>query len=283
MKIKTVAIIGAGVMGSATALHLARHGYRIILKDVRGKQLEKSQEMIKSQYRSTCMMLKSYQEVKLIDILNRISFQLDYSGFDSVELVIENIDEKKSSKVAEYRKLSSVCNNKTYFAINTSCFSITYLAGLLPNPDKAIGLHFMNPVPMKKTVEVIRGVHTSMDAEKFMSNFLRTIDKKAIIINDMPGFVSNRLSHLLMNEAAFLVQNNVAKPAQVDSIMKLSFGHQMGPLETADLIGLDTVVNSLNVLYESYQDTKFRCCPLLKKMVAAGFYGCKTKKGFYEY
>ena len=141
----------------------------------------------------------------------------------------------------------------------------------------------MNPVPLKEMVEVIKGYHTSKETEEEIVSFLKSLGKKPIVIGDLPGFVSNRISHLFMNEAAFIVQDGIATPEQVDNIIKLGFNHKMGPLETADLIGLDTVVNSLEVLYESYQDPKYRCCPLLKKMVDAGHLGRKSGKGFYKY
>ncbi len=283
MNIKTVAIIGAGVMGSDTALDIACYGYNVILKDLNTEILKEAEERIKQSFRMIKMMKKELCELKQEDVLPHIAFQTDYNGFENVDIVIENIVEVWESKKEEYKRLKEVCKPETLFAVNTSCISITKIGSLLPDTSKVIGTHFMNPVPMKKMVEVIRGFHTSQDTEDRITDFLKSLGKNPVVVNDCPGFVSNRLSHLFMNEAAFLVQDQVASPSQIDMIFKQGFGHKMGPLETADLIGLDTVVNSLNILYESFQDNKFRCCPLLKKMVDAGLLGKKSGKGFYDY
>lgn len=157
------------------------------------------------------------------------------------------------------------------------------LASYTQRPEKVIGTHFMNPVNQIHSVEVIKGIHTSAETIERTQHLLEVMGKQAIIINDMAGFVSNRISHLMMNEAAFILQDRIADAATIDEIFKKCYGHKMGPLETADLIGIDTVVDSLNVLYEFYQDFKYRCCPLLKQMVASGYCGKKTGKGFYIY
>lgn len=283
LKNKLVAIIGAGVMGSATALEVARNGYHVILKDLSSEILDQSKRRIKHEYRSACMMNSEYASVDLETIFDRISFQDHDDNIDKADIIIENISEDSEKKTSEYSRLKEICKSDVLFALNTSCISITKLASFLHDPTKVIGIHLMNPVPLKEMVEVIRGYHTSKETEQEIVSFLETLNKKPIVIDDLPGFVSNRLSHLFMNEAAFIVQDGIATPEQVDQIIKKGFNHKMGPLETADLIGLDTVVHSLNVLYESYQDPKFRCCPLLQKMVDAGHYGRKSGKGFYEY
>ncbi|TVX91672.1 3-hydroxyacyl-CoA dehydrogenase family protein [Paenibacillus agilis] len=283
MQHQTIAIIGAGVMGCATALDAARYGYNVILKDISAAAIEQAPNHIKKEYRSACMFNKAYGEESLHSILERISFQLDYKGIEHADIVIENISEHVESKTSEYLVLADICKQDALFALNTSCISITKLASYLPDPSRAIGIHLMNPVPLKEMVEVIKGYHTSEQTKHDIVAFLKTLHKKAIIIEDFPGFVSNRLSHLFMNEAALIVQDGIATPEQIDSIIKLGFNHKMGPLETADLIGLDTVVDSLEVLYDSYQDSKYRCSPLLKKMVDAGHLGRKSGKGFYAY
>ncbi|RCX18742.1 3-hydroxybutyryl-CoA dehydrogenase [Anaerobacterium chartisolvens] len=280
---KIIAIIGAGVMGCATALDVARHGYSVILKDISAEALEKAEKRMKYEYRSACMMNREYSSVGLDDILSRITLKADYGGIDKAYIIIENISEDIGKKIEEYGNLSEMCGREAFFALNTSCISITKLASYLPDPKRVIGTHLMNPVPLKKMVEVIRGWHTSEETEGEVVSFLKTLGKNPIVIDDLAGFVSNRLSHLFMNEAAFIVQDGIATAEQVDNIMKHGFSHKMGPLETADLIGLDTVVDSLEVLYESYQDSKYRCCPLLKKMVDAGCLGRKSGKGFYKY
>ena len=167
--------------------------------------------------------------------------------------------------------------------VNTSCISITKISGFTKRAEKVLGTHFMNPVDKIHTVETIMGFHTTEQTLDQVTQFLKSVGKRVVLVQDSVGFVSNRISHLMMNEAAFIVQDRVANAQAVDDIFRSCYGHKMGPLETADLIGLDTVVNSLRILYDSFQDTKFRCCPLLTKMVNAGLLGRKTGKGFYEY
>lgn len=283
MENKTIAIIGAGLMGCATALDVAWHGYQVILKDISEDILCDAKKNIKREYRSACMLNKEYMDIGLDVIFNRITIQDHYKNIETADIVIENISEDIDQKISEYRRLAKTCKPDALFALNTSCISITKLASFLPDPTRVIGTHFMNPVPLKEMIEVIRGYHTSQETEKEIISFLKTLKKSPVTIDDLPGFVSNRLSHLLMNEAAFIVQDGIATAAQVDKIIKHGFGHKMGPLETADLIGLDTVVNSLDVLYQSYQDSKYRCCPLLRKMVDAGLLGRKSGEGFYKY
>ncbi len=169
------------------------------------------------------------------------------------------------------------------FAANTSCISATKLASFIPKPENLVVMHFMNPVPLKKVVEVVKGIQSAAVTAERASSFIKSLDKTPIVVEDFPGFVANRLSHLFINEAAFLVMERIAPPETVDELFRLGYGHKMGPLETADLIGLDTVLDSLNVLYESFKDPKFRACPLLAKMVDAGNLGKKSGKGFYTY
>ena len=283
MEIRKIAVIGAGVMGSDVAFDLASYGYDVLLKDIHECRLAEARNKIKAGFRGYKMMKSDLKDASLDDILSRIHFTTHYEGFLETDLVIENVSEDWDIKKTVYTEVREVCRTSTFYAVNTSCISITKIAHLMPRPELIIGMHFMNPVPLKNVVEVIRGVHTSDETITAMKDFLKTLKKSAVVVNDFPGFVSNRLSHLFMNEAAFLVQDQVASPKDIDKIFKQGYGHDMGPLETADLIGLDTVVNSLRILYESYEDPKFRCCPLLKKMVDAGYCGKKSGKGFYEY
>jgi 3-hydroxybutyryl-CoA dehydrogenase len=281
--IKSIAIVGAGVMGTDTAFDIASYGYQVILKDINDDILEKAKKRAKENFVMVKMTKKGFNCPSIEEIMSRITFTLDYSGFESADIVIENIVENWDAKNDEYKRLRNVCKTDVIYAINTSCVPVTKIASLLPMPQKVIGVHFMNPVPLIKMVEVIRGYHTSSDTETEVLSFLKSLDKNPVVVNDSPGFVSNRLSHLFMNEAAFLVQEQIASPAEIDTIFKQGYGHKMGPLETADLIGIDTVVNSLDVLYECFLDSKFRCCPLLRKMADAGLLGRKSGKGFYEY
>lgn len=278
-----IAIIGAGIMGSDVALTFAAYGHNILLKDNNPKVLHAVGQITRQNIRKYKMMTASARCWDSDVIMNRINIVDDYEQFADVEWVVENIVEDYEAKKILYIELNKICDRNTKFAVNTSCISITKIAMGMDCPENVIGMHFMNPVPLKDGIEVIRGYHTSTSTIQDAEELVNSIDKKAIVVNDMPGFVSNRLSHLFMNEAAYLIQDNVAKPEQVDAIFKMGYGHKMGPLETADLIGLDTLVNSLEILYEEYQDSKFRCCPLLKKMVYAGLLGRKSGKGFYTY
>lgn len=283
MDMKTVGVIGAGVMGAGVAQNLAQSGYSTILIDISEDALEGAREKIRNGLRFQAMFNKGEVQEDAETVMSRIQFSMDYALLENVDFVIENVTEKWEVKKEVYPKIDSICPEHTIFLVNTSCISITKVGALTHRKEKVIGTHFMNPVPMKNTIETIRGYHTSEETIEATKELLRGMGKECIVVNDYPGFVSNRISHLFMNEAAFVVQDQVASPEEVDDIFKLCFGHKMGPLETADLIGLDTVVDSLDILYESYQDPKFRCCPLLRKMVDAGLLGRKVGQGFYSY
>ncbi len=278
---KTVGVIGAGVMGIGVAHNVARAGLRVVLVDLSAETLERAREEIYRNMRMEGFFRKDLEEPEVS--MGRIACTTDYGALADVDYVVENVREDWATKREVFRQLDQVCPADTILASNTSCISITKIAGVTRRQDRVIGIHFMNPVPLKPVVEVIRGYHTSNETVEETQGFLRRLGKDCIVVNDLPGFVSNRISHLFMNEAAYVVQDQVASPESVDEIFKKCFGHKMGPLETADLIGLDTVADSLKVLYESYQDPKFRCCPLLQKMVDAGLLGRKTGQGFYTY
>lgn len=270
-------------MGRGVAQNLAQSGYTVILTDISEEVLAGARESI---YRNIVFMgfHKKQEEMEQPDkVIERILFTTDYRQLKEADFVIENVPEQWDVKKEVYTKIDAICPERCIFAVNTSCISITKVAALTKRPSKVIGTHFMNPVPMKTVIEAIRGYHTSDDTIEATRSLLAAMGKECILVNDYPGFVSNRISHLLMNEAAFVVQDQVASPGDVDEIFKKCFGHKMGPLETADLIGLDTVADSLDILYESYQDSKFRCCPLLRKMVDAGLLGMKSGQGFYTY
>ena len=207
----------------------------------------------------------------------------DLKNVAPCDFIIENVTEDWDVKNPVYENLDRVVPPEVCFGVNTSCISITQIGSATKRPANVVGVHFMNPVHLMPTVEVIRGFHTSDRAVDTLLQLLSRLNKDAIIVEDLPGFVSNRISHLFMNEAAFVLQDQVATAEKIDAIFKKCFGHKMGPLETADLIGLDTVVRSLDVLYESFQDPKYRCCPLLRKLVHAGHLGRKTGRGFHVY
>lgn len=280
---KRIAVVGAGVMGADVALNLSCYQYEVVLKDLDAAALDKARRRMLNEFRMAQMMKSDLKGLQIDDVLGRIDFTTTYDSFQQVDLVIENVSERLPVKEPVYEALSTVCREDILLCANTSCMSITKVASRVRNPGRVVGMHFMNPVPLKDVVELIKGHHTTDETLARARAFLKTLKKTAVVANDFPGFIANRLSHLLMNEAAFLIQDQVAAAKDVDMLFKQGYGHAMGPLETADLIGLDTVVDSLDVLYTNYQDTKFRCCPLLRKMVDAGLTGRKSGEGFYKY
>ncbi|MBG9793996.1 3-hydroxybutyryl-CoA dehydrogenase [Paenibacillus dendritiformis] len=280
----TIGIIGAGVMGAGVAQSFAQKGLKVILIDIDNRALHKAEEDLRMNIRFHTLFNKcSTGKERLEDIIARIELTTDYYRLSQVDCVVENVTEQWEIKRNVYLQIDKICPPHCIFLVNTSCISITKIAALTKRADKVIGTHFMNPVPLKEAIEIIRGHHTSEETLQETVRLMSELGKECIIVNDLPGFVSNRISHLFMNEAAFVVQDQLASPIEVDKLFRKCYGHKMGPLETADLIGLDTVVHSLHVLYESFQDTKFRCCPLLQKMVDAGLLGKKSGKGFYQY
>jgi 3-hydroxybutyryl-CoA dehydrogenase len=283
MEIKTVGVIGAGVMGAGLGQNLAQTGHKAILVDISGEVLDRAREEIRKSLRFQGMFQKGAKKENPDEVVGRIRFTTNLEELDEADFVVENVPEKWEIKSKIYPRIDGICPERTVFAVNTSCFSITRVGALTKRPDRVIGMHFMNPVPLKPMVEAIRGYHTSEETIATARQFLSQMGKDCILVNDLPGFVSNRILMLTINEAVFTVQDGVATAEQVDQIFKTCFGHKMGPLETADLIGLDTILYSIEVLHESYSDSKYRPCPLLKKMVDAGLHGRKSGKGFYDY
>jgi len=284
MSSKTIGVIGAGVMGSGLAQNLAQSKLDVVLIDIHQSALKNAEKIIRNNVRFSAFHTKYKSAVEDVDtVLARIDFTTDFSKLMTASFVVENASEKWDVKQAVYPLIDQYAPKESRVAANTSCFSITRLGSLTERADKIIGMHFMNPVPMKPTVEVIKGHHTSEETIKIGLEFLASFGKDGIIVNDMPGFVSNRVLMLMINEAIYTVQDGVATPQQVDEIFRKCFGHKMGPLETGDLIGLDTILYSIEVLHESYNDSKYRPSPLLKKMVDAGLLGRKSGEGFFKY
>lgn len=283
MDIKTVGVIGAGVMGIGLAQNLAQTKHQVILLDISDEILQKALKEIRQNVRLSRLYNTGITHEPVDEVMARIMVTKEYDPLQNADFVVENAVEKWEVKKGIYPQLDQVCPEHCVFAVNTSCISITKVGSLTNRPDRILGMHFMNPVPMKPTVEMIRGYHTTDETINIAHSFLAGMGKNGIVVNDMPGFVSNRVLMLTVNEAAYVVQDQVADPEQVDNIFKSCFGHPMGPLETADLIGLDTILYSIEVLYESYSDSKYRPCPLLTKMVDAGLYGRKSGQGFYTY
>jgi 3-hydroxybutyryl-CoA dehydrogenase len=278
-----VGIAGAGVMGRGIAQDLAQNKHQVVLVDISEDVLEQARREIRNNLRLHRMLGSAAGAESSAQVMNRIRFTTAYEDFADVDFVIENVTENWDVKAPVYRQIDAICPPHCVFAANTSAISITRIASLTRRPRQVLGMHFMNPVPMKRTVEVIKGHHTSAETIETATALLRTLNKDLVLVQDMPGFVSNRVLMLTVNEAIYVVQDGVATAEQVDTIFRSCFGHKMGPLETADLIGLDTILYSLDVLYDSYKDGKFRPCPLLSKMVAAGLHGRKSGEGFYDY
>jgi 3-hydroxybutyryl-CoA dehydrogenase len=283
MEIRKVGVVGAGVMGVGVGQNLAQTGHEAVLVDVAQEILARAREEIRKNLRFQGMFQKDVKKEDPAAVLGRLRFTTELADLGDVDFVVENVPEKWEIKKEVYPQIDAICPRRAIFAVDTSCFSITRVAALTKRPDRVIGVHFMNPVPLKPMVEVIRGHHTSEETIETTRAFLRQMGKDCIVVNDFPGFVSNRVLMLTVNEAVFLVQDGVAEADQIDLLFKTCFGHKMGPLETADLIGLDTILYSLEALYESYNDPKFRPSPLLRKMVDAGLLGRKSGKGFHDY
>jgi len=283
MNIQVVGVVGAGVMGIGVSQNLAQTGHQVILVDISEEILERAQQEIRKNIRFQDFFNKDEKTNNSDNILQSIRFSTNYQFLESAEFVIENITEKWNIKKDVYEKIDAICPKESVFAANTSAIPITRIASITKRTPQVIGLHFMNPVPMKPIVEAIRGYHTSEETVKTAKKLLAQMNKECILVNDSPGFVSNRILMLTINEAIFILQEKIASVSEVDRIFKSCFGHKMGPLETADLIGLDTILFSIEVLYESFNDSKYRPCPLLRKMVDAGLYGCKSGQGFYTY
>ncbi|MDI3287047.1 3-hydroxyacyl-CoA dehydrogenase NAD-binding domain-containing protein [Polyangium sp. 15x6] len=283
MSIEIVGVVGAGVMGVGVAQNLAQTGHRVILVDSSEERLRRVGDEIRQGIRSQLLLKKVKLAESPEQILERVTRTSDFAKLAEAQFVIENVTESWEIKKPVWEQLDRICPAETVLAANTSAISITRFGSVTRRPDKVVGIHFMNPVPMKRMVEVIRGFHTSNETIETTRAVLGAMGKELVVVEDSPGFVSNRVLMLTINEAIFLVQDRVASAEDVDRIFKGCFGHPMGPLETGDLIGLDTILLSLEVLYESFNDSKYRPCPLLRKMVDAGLHGRKSGRGFYHY
>ncbi len=283
MKFSTIGVIGAGNIGTGVVTDLVLHGLNAVVVDISDTALRKAHDEVLKNIRFAPLFSKTLPRVAPDDATRRMTFTTNLSDLKNCELVIENVPEKWEIKRPIYEQLDTILPRGVCVGANTSCLSITKIAAATKRPAEIIGLHVMNPVHLKPTVEVIRGFHTSDDTVAKLNALFDQLKKQAIIVEDSPGFVSNRISHVFMNEAAFVLQDQVSTAEKIDQIFKQCFGHKMGPLETADLIGLDTVANSLDVLFDSFHDPKYRCCPFMRKLVEAGNLGRKTGRGFYTY
>ncbi|MBE3589611.1 MAG: 3-hydroxybutyryl-CoA dehydrogenase [Firmicutes bacterium] len=279
---ETVFVAGAGQMGSGIAQVAAQAGYEVILYDVEPRFLERGLGTIRRNLdRDVERGRKRAEEREAV--LARISGTLELKDAAAAALVVEAVVEHAEVKAQLFRDLDAVCPPETIFASNTSSISITRLAAATRRPDRFIGMHFMNPVPVMKLLEVIRGQLTSDATHRAALEAGARMGKTCVTVQDYPGFVSNRLLMPMINEAAYALMEGVAGREEIDTVMKLGMNHPMGPLELADFIGLDTCLAIMEVLYEGFGDPKYRPCPLLRRMVQAGLLGRKSGRGFYEY
>ena len=277
-----IAVIGSGTMGNGIAHVSAQSGFETLLVDINEDQLKKALSTIeKNLDRQINKSIISESDKK--NILNHISISTDINFCKDMDLIIEAIPEKYDLKVSLFKQLDSVCKESSIFASNTSSISISNLGNETNRPNKIIGMHFMNPVPIMKLVEVIKTIHTSDDTLKIITDISKKMNKIPVECNDYPGFISNRILMPMINEAIFCLEQNVAEKEAIDDIMKLGMAHPMGPLQLADFIGLDVCLDIMEVLWSGFNDSKYRPCTLLKKMVSSGLLGRKSGRGFYTY
>ncbi|MDB9723820.1 3-hydroxybutyryl-CoA dehydrogenase [Polaribacter sp.] len=280
---KNIAIIGAGTMGNGIAHTFAQFNYKVHLIDISQTSLEKGIATISNNLDRMVLKEKISEAEKTKTLSNITTFTVLAEGVKNVDLVVEAATENTVLKTKIFKELDAVCADHTILATNTSSISITQIAAATNRPDKVIGMHFMNPVPIMKLVEIIRGYNTSDVVMQTIVGLSEDINKSPVEVNDYPGFVANRILMPMINESIETLYNGVAGVTEIDTVMKLGMAHPMGPLQLADFIGLDVCLSILNVLYDGFKNPKYAPCPLLVNMVMAGKLGVKSAEGFYDY
>ncbi|RMG46507.1 MAG: 3-hydroxybutyryl-CoA dehydrogenase [Acidobacteria bacterium] len=280
--IKTVGIVGAGTMGSGIAQVAARAGFRILLCDVAAEALTRAMQTIDRGLSREVSKQRLTEEEKR-RVLERIRTTPEVTSLSDADFVVEAVVEDVEIKRGVFRQLDEITRPEVILATNTSSISITKLGAATRRPEKVIGMHFMNPVPIMKLVEIIRGMATSEATLATVKAMAEKLGKRPVEVGDAPGFVSNRILMPMINEAIFALYEGIGTVEAIDEVMKLGMNHPMGPLQLADFIGLDVCLAIMNVLYEGFKDPKYRPCPLLQRYVDAGWLGLKTGRGFYIY
>lgn len=280
---KNIAVIGAGTMGNGIAHTFAQKGFKVCLIDISDKAIERGMNTIVSNLDRMIAKGSITEADKKATIENIITYTDVKDGVVNVDLVVEAATENINLKLNIFKELSEVCREDVILASNTSSISITQIAAVVKNPERVIGMHFMNPVPIMKLVEIIRGYNTSDDVTKKIMDLSLALGKIPTEVNDYPGFVANRILMPMINESIETLYNGVAGVSEIDTVMKLGMAHPMGPLQLADFIGLDVCLSILNVMYDGFKNPKYAPCPLLVNMVMAGKLGVKSGEGFYDY
>lgn len=280
---KNVAVIGAGTMGNGIAHTFAQSGFKVQLIDISEASLKRGMETISKNLDRMVAKEKITEADKTTTLSNISTYTNISEGVKTASLVVEAATENIDLKLSIFKQLDTECNENTILATNTSSISITQIGAVTSRPDKVIGMHFMNPVPIMALVEIIRGYNTSDEVTKTIMDLSRTLGKEPVEVNDYPGFVANRILMPMLNESIETLYNGVAGVSEIDTVMKLGMAHPMGPLQLADFIGLDVCLSILNVMYDGFKNPKYAPCPLLINMVNAGKLGVKSGEGFYDY